>query len=198
MLHSPFTKLSKTPVFYKKIRTSNTYEKTSLSSGSSKSLSEQTKAQVLNNQEPKALLTQKAQEAHIVTDLKVSKALNKENTDSVKNDDALFTSANNMYTKHQTFELEDFNNVDANKVNEQILADTNLDSHINIDQPQIKTKTAKKEPTEDTPKELTNFLIENYFIDTNIIVDPLITLYNNSKVDKSSLISNDNNEFQLL
>ncbi|CAG8555035.1 2028_t:CDS:2, partial [Cetraspora pellucida] len=108
---------------------------TSLSSGLSKSLSEQTKAQVLNSQEPKALSTQKAQEAHIVTDLKVSKALNKKNTDSVKNDDALFTSADNTYTE-------------------------------------IKTETAKKEPTEDTPKELTNSLIENHFIDTNIIEIP--------------------------
>ncbi|CAG8512692.1 5229_t:CDS:2, partial [Cetraspora pellucida] len=62
---------SETPMFYKKIRTSNIYEEeTSLSLGSSKSLSEQIKAQVLNSQKPKALSIQKAQEAYIVTDLK--------------------------------------------------------------------------------------------------------------------------------
>ncbi|CAG8829668.1 266_t:CDS:1, partial [Cetraspora pellucida] len=62
---------SEMPMFYKKIRTSNIYEEeTSLSLGPSKSLLEQTKVQVLNSQEPKALSTQKAQ-AYIVTDLKV-------------------------------------------------------------------------------------------------------------------------------
>ncbi|CAG8817966.1 20150_t:CDS:1, partial [Cetraspora pellucida] len=82
--------LSETTVSYKKIRTSNTYEEeTSLSSGSSKSLLEQTEAQVLNSQELKALSTQKA---YIVIDSKVSKALNKENIDLEKNNnDALFT-----------------------------------------------------------------------------------------------------------
>ncbi|CAG8715703.1 3233_t:CDS:2 [Cetraspora pellucida] len=121
------------PVFYKKIRTSNIYEEeTSLNSDPSKSLLEQTKAQVLNSQEPKALSTQKAQEAHIVTDLK------------------------------------------------------------------IKTKLAEKESTKDIPKELNNSLIENHIIDTNMIVDPLTILYNDSKVAESSFISNNDNEFQLV
>ncbi|CAG8474729.1 4803_t:CDS:2, partial [Cetraspora pellucida] len=152
------------PIFYKKLRTSNIYkEETSLSSGPSKSLLKQTKAQVLNSQEPKALSTQKTQEAYIVIDLKISKALNKENTDLVKNNNALFTSANNIYTE-----------------------------------PQIKTKTAEKEPTEDTSKKLNNSLIENHIIDTNIIVNLLIILYNDSKAAKSSFISNNNNEFQLV
>ncbi|CAG8608769.1 10931_t:CDS:2 [Cetraspora pellucida] len=85
-------------VSYKKIRTSNTYkEETSLSSGPSKSLLEQTKAQVLNSQESKALSTQKA---YTVTDSKVSEALNKENINLEKNnDDALFTPADNTYTE---------------------------------------------------------------------------------------------------
>ncbi|CAG8714952.1 22884_t:CDS:2, partial [Cetraspora pellucida] len=74
MLHFLFVKSFEIPMFYKKIRTSNIYEEeTSLNSGSSKSLLEQTKAQVLNSQELKALSTQKAQEAYIITDLKVSK-----------------------------------------------------------------------------------------------------------------------------
>ncbi|CAG8809400.1 22254_t:CDS:1, partial [Cetraspora pellucida] len=89
---------SETTVSYKKIRTSNTYEEeTSLSLGSSKSLLEQTEAQVLNSQESKALSIQKA---HIVTDSKASEALNKENIDLEKNDDdVLFTPADNTYTE---------------------------------------------------------------------------------------------------
>ncbi|CAG8771631.1 25053_t:CDS:2, partial [Cetraspora pellucida] len=63
----------------------------------SKSLLEQTEAQVLNSKESKALSTQKAQ---IVTDSKVSEALNKENINLEKNDDdALFTPADNTYTE---------------------------------------------------------------------------------------------------
>ncbi|CAG8815528.1 20841_t:CDS:1, partial [Cetraspora pellucida] len=114
----------------------------------------------------------------------------------------------NKITKHQIFKLEDFstdnpyiknnNNLDANNVNKQISADMNLDSHINIDQPQIKTETAEKEPTKDTSKKLNNSLIKNHTIDTNIIVDPLTTLYNSFKVAKFSFISNNDNEFQLV
>ncbi|CAG8834975.1 19538_t:CDS:1, partial [Cetraspora pellucida] len=86
----------------------------------------------------------------------------------------------------------------VNNVNKQISADMNLDSHINIDQPQIKTEIAEKEPIEDTLKELNNSSMENHTIDTNMIVDPLTTLYDNSKVAESSFISNDDNEFQLV
>ncbi|CAG8837647.1 5351_t:CDS:1, partial [Cetraspora pellucida] len=100
-------------------------------------------------------------------------------------------SADNPYIKNN-------NNLEVNNVNEQISADMNLDSHINIDQPQIKTKIAEKEPIEDTLKELNNPSMENHTIDTNIIVDPLTTLYNNSKATESSFISNDDNEFQLV
>ncbi|CAG8793650.1 17871_t:CDS:2 [Cetraspora pellucida] len=177
---------------YKKIRTSNIYkEETSLSLDSSKSLLEQTKVQVLNSQKPKTLSTQKAQEAYIVIDLKVSKALNKENTDLEKNDDALFISANNMYTELEDFSadnpyIKNNNNLDANNVNEQTSVDMNLDSHIKINQSQIKTETAEKESTKDTSKKLNNSLLENHIIDTNIIVDLLTTLYDNSKVAKSS------------
>ncbi|CAG8800892.1 23090_t:CDS:1, partial [Cetraspora pellucida] len=114
----------------------------------------------------------------------------------------------NKTTKHQTFEPEDFsadnlyikdnNNLEVNNVNEQILADMNLDSYINIDQPQIKTEIVEKEPIEDTLKELNNSSMENHTIDSNMIVDPLTTLYDNSKVAKSSFISNDDNKYQLV
>ncbi|CAG8836897.1 6641_t:CDS:1, partial [Cetraspora pellucida] len=60
------------------------------------------------------------------------------------------------------------------------------------------TEIAKKEPIEDTLKELNNSSIENHTIDTNMIVDSLTTLYDNSKVAESSFISNDDNEFQLV
>ncbi|CAG8514861.1 17972_t:CDS:2 [Cetraspora pellucida] len=73
----------------------------------------------------------------------------------------------------------------------------NLNNNINIDQSQIKTKTAKEEPTKDILKKLNNSLIENYTIDTNIVVDILATLYNDSNVAKTSFISNNNNKFKL-
>ncbi|CAG8533617.1 21347_t:CDS:1 [Cetraspora pellucida] len=86
-------------IFYKKIKTSNIYEEeTCLSSSSFKSLLEQTKVQVLNNQELKILVTQEAQKTYVVTDLKASKILNKKNIDLKKKDDTLFTFAGNTYT----------------------------------------------------------------------------------------------------
>ncbi|CAG8813239.1 12436_t:CDS:1, partial [Cetraspora pellucida] len=62
----------------------------------------------------------------------------------------------------------------------------------------LRLRQLKKKPTEDTSKELNNSLMENHTIDTNMIVDLLTTLYNDSKVAESSFISNNVNEFQLV
>ncbi|CAG8770303.1 15327_t:CDS:1, partial [Cetraspora pellucida] len=86
----------------------------------------------------------------------------------------------------------------TNDVDKQILTNINLNSDINIDQSQIKAETAEEELIKDILKELNNSLMENHSIDTDMIVDPLATLYNDSNIAETSSISNDDNEFKLV
>ncbi|CAG8646759.1 1169_t:CDS:2 [Cetraspora pellucida] len=165
------------------------------------------RVQAVSCQEPKVLATQ---EIYVVIDSEVSNVFNEENVGLEKEDDALFTLVGNTYTDttKQIEHLEDFsadnlyinnnNDLDTNNVNKQILTNINLDNNIKIDQSQIKAETAEEELTKDILKKLNNFLMENYFIDTDMIVDPLATLYDDSNIAETFSISNDDNKFKLV